>query len=552
MIPIVSPDRQHRRRMMFLALNLTCYVGLLVALSNGLAGGFVNTVLILCFAAFAPWTVLCFCASVVGIPTLFAPPPPARASEIKLRTAVLMTIRNEPPARALARLQVMHDSLQATGRAAHFAFFALSDSSDPAIIAEEEALMATTPWLTYRRRLDNTGYKAGNVMAFCDEQGRDFDLMIPLDADSLMTGDALLRLVVIMQDNPSFGIVQGLVVGMPARSLFSRAFQFGMRHGMRSHTVGQAWWVGDCGPFWGHNAIIRVAPFRENCRLPILSGAPPLGGPILSHDQVEAALMRRAGFEVRLQPIAGGSFEENPPTLLDYIRRDLRWCQGNLQYVRLLTMPGLRPVSRFQLCWAVLMFLGIPAFTLTLALLPWASAANPSLLIAVYIVFMAMYLAPRLIGYVHSAAPLGRASRYGGRVHIAIGALVEIICSFLQSSVTSFETTLFILSLPFGKSTRWTGQARDARVVTWQEAATALWPPTLFGVVLNTALLITAPALLPWALPFTLGYLLAIPFTVATASPTLGDWCVRNRLCALPEEWQPPSEITAVLASAKP
>jgi membrane glycosyltransferase len=547
MIPPVSPAHQRRRRLCFAAFNLACYAALLIALSNGLGTGAVDIVLVLCFAAFAPWTVLGFCASVVGIPALFAPRPvPVTASEIILRTAIVMTIRNEPPARAFARLRVMQDSVEATGQAAHFAFFALSDSSEPAIIAAEEALMAASPGLHYRRRAENTGYKAGNIIEFCDQQGRDFDLMISLDADSLMTGAAMLELVAIMQANPHFGIVQGLVVGMPAQSLFTRAFQFGMRHGMRSHTVGQAWWVADCGPFWGHNAIIRVAPFREHCRLPILSGPPPLGGPILSHDQVEAVMMRRAGFEVRLQPVAGGSFEDNPPTLLDYIRRDLRWCQGNLQYLRLLGMPGLYPVSRFQLIWAVLMFAGIPAFTLALALLPWASADSPGVLTAVYIAFMLMYLAPRLIGYFHSAILPGRAARYGGRSRIALGAAVEIICSFLQSSITSFEVTMFILSLFTGRSARWTGQLRDARKVSWAEAARALWPPTLFGAVLHLVLWALAPAVLPWALPFTLGYVLAIPFTIATASPEIGAWCVTNRVCALPEEFGVPAELAAL------
>ena len=177
----------------------------------------------------------------------------------------------------------------------------------------------------------------------------------------------------MMQAHPKIGILQSLVVGMPSASAFARIFQFGMRHGMRSYTMGQAWWVGDCGPFWGHNALVRIKPFHEQCDLPMLPGKPPLGGHVLSHDQVEATLMRRAGYEVRVLPEERGSWEENPPTMLEFARRDVRWCQGNMQYLKLLDLPGLYPMSRFQLVWAILMFIGIPAWTLMIALLPVAA-----------------------------------------------------------------------------------------------------------------------------------------------------------------------------------
>ncbi len=158
--------------------------------------------------------------------------------------------------------------------------------------------------------------------------------MVVLDADSLMTGPALTRLVRLMDAHPRLGILQTLVTGLPSRSAFARLFQFGMRHGMRSYTTGSAWWQGDGGPYWGHNAILRLAPFRAHCRLPTLPGRPPFGGRVLSHDQVEAVLMRRAGYEVRVLPDEHGSFEESPPSLPDFLKRDLRWCQGNMQYVR--------------------------------------------------------------------------------------------------------------------------------------------------------------------------------------------------------------------------
>ena len=166
----------------------------------------------------------------------------------------------------------------------------------------------------------------------------------------------------IIQADPKLGILQGLVVGLPSTSAFARLFQFGLRLGLRSWTIGAAWWQADCGPYWGHNAVIRIAPFVTHCRIPVLPGDGVLDGHVLSHDQIEAAFMRRAGFDVRVLPEEDLGWEQNPPTLIEFLRRDQRWCQGNLQYWPFIKMPGLKPVSRFQLFFAMLMFLASPAW----------------------------------------------------------------------------------------------------------------------------------------------------------------------------------------------
>jgi membrane glycosyltransferase len=554
----VSPSVVRNRRLGFLAANLLSYVVMLAMFAHAVPWTPLTPILFVAFAIFLPWSVLGFCNAAISVPLLFRRQAPLAPPSGPLpRTAIVMTIRNEDPDRAVARLRIIQRSIDATGQGAHFGFFLLSDTSRPEIAAQEEAAVAA--WRTdtampdrlhYRRRALNIGFKAGNVMEFCLAWADDFPLMVTLDADSLMSGAAVLHLVRIMQANPTFGIVQGLVAGLPSASPFARIFQFGMRHGMRSYTLGQAWWTADCGPFWGHNAIIRTAPFRDHCALPVLPGRPPFGGHILSHDQVEATLMRRAGYEVRLQPIAGGSWEENPPTILDYIRRDLRWCQGNLQYLPLLATPGLRPVSRFQLCWAVLMFVSIPAWTVAVALLPFASwqsaAVGVPWLIALYWLYLLMYLSPKLAGYLHTAASRHRRSRYGGLPHFAAGIACELVFSMIKFSITSLHTTGFIAAMLFGRSASWSGQARDTRIVSWREAGRALWPQTLFGLVLHAALFATGPGILPWALPYTLGYLLAIPFAVVTAHPVVGAWCVRHGLCAVPEDYDPPPELAGL------
>jgi membrane glycosyltransferase len=372
-----------------------------------------------------------------------------------------------------------------------------------------------------------------------------------------MSGETIVKLVRMMQAHPRLGLVQSLVVGMPSSSAFARIFQFGMRHGMRSYTMGQAWWVGDCGPFWGHNAVVRIKPFMEDCELPLLPGKPPLGGHVLSHDQVEATLMRRAGYEVRVLPFEGGSWEENPPTMLDFAKRDVRWCQGNMQYVKLLDLPGLKPMSRFQLVWAVLMFLGLPAWTFMIATLPitaWDASGIANypvgLAIGLYVAFFAMYLSPKIAGLIDAVMTKGGVATFGGPVRFAISAAIEIVFSFLQGAISSFRTTVFMVGLAFGKSVVWGGQSRDAYGISWATAAENLWPQTLFGAVLCSLVYWVSPTAFWWSLPLTAGYLLAIPFAVITASPALGRWMQRMGLAGIPEDFDTPSEVKAVQAGA--
>jgi membrane glycosyltransferase len=382
-----------------------------------------------------------------------------------------------------------------------------------------------------------------------------YEFMLPLDADSLMSGETVVRLVRMMQAHPKLGILQSLIAGMPSSSAFARMFQFGMRHGMRSYTMGQAWWTGDCGPYWGHNAILRMKPFVESCRLPLLAGEPPLGGHILSHDQVEAAFMRRAGYEVRVLPQEGGSWDENPPTVLEFIRRDLRWCQGNIQYLKLLGEPGLYIVSRFQLVWAILMFLSIPAWPVIIGLLPVIAsnsmpAANyPSTLAAfLYVTFLMMHLSPKLAGLLEVFAN-GTARRHGGRTRLMVSAVLEIMFSFLLGAISTIRISIFMAGLAFGKTVRWAGQSRDAHGVGWKAAFLAMWPQCLAGAAVFGSLCFLSPKLLMFSLPLTAGYLLAVPFAVITASPRLGRLFQRAGLCGIPEDFDPPREIVAARAA---
>ncbi|GEO14978.1 glucan biosynthesis glucosyltransferase H [Microvirga aerophila] len=557
---------------MVTVLNVATYLGLLtwigaILASSGWSG--LDALLLAGFAIGLPWTVLGFWNAAIGYWLLrntsnglarvapFAKAAEGRSAPLHIKTAILLTLRNENPSRAFQRLSVMCQSIEATGQGKAFSYFILSDTSDPVIGIEEEALAeafaveASSRRTVYRRRTDNSGYKAGNIRDFGRRWGKTVELMLVLDADSLMTGETIVRMVRIMQTYPRLGILQSLIIGMPSKSAFARIFQFGMRQGMRPYTMGYAWWTADCGAYWGHNALIRTKPFFDECDLPVLPSDKLLGGPILSHDQVEATFMRRAGYEVRIWPEEAGSWEENPPTILDFIRRDMRWCQGNLQYIHLLLEKGLLPTSRFQLIWAILMFLSIPAWTVIIALLPFiaheikssAQAFPVTLAMALYVVFMTMHLAPKLAGFFNILVNRDRRARYGGALRFLCGTAIELVFSFLLGAVTTLCTTIFMAGLLFRRTITWSGQARDAHSLEWGTAVRRLWPQTVFGLALTGTIGAISPTTLLFSLPLTIGYAVAIPFAVWTSRPALGEWMARRGICTLPEEHETVEEI---------
>ena len=558
------------RRLFVAALNLVS-LGLLAwgLISIFGAGGWTpaDITIFVCFLIGAPWTVMGFWNAVIGLSLLhgardgLAATSPfmdaaAEKTPIRAKTAVCMFLRNEDPERAFQRLIETKRSIDATGYGDRYDVFVLSDTDEEAFIDAEAAAFEAYRALLgsnaiYRRREKNTGFKAGNIRDFLRRWGGGYDFFLPLDSDSLMAGSDVLRLTRVMQAYPRLGILQSLVVGTPAASAFARIFQFGMRHGMRSFTMGAAWWHGDCGPYWGHNALVRVAPFRAKCALPTLPGKGPLSGHILSHDQVEAALMRRAGYEVRVLPTEGGSWEDNPPTLFDFTRRDLRWCQGNMQYWRLLGLKGLRPMSRFQIFAAIAMYFGAPAWMLMTSAAAFKlfeadfMDVNFAFAVSMFFIMFAVSLFPKIAGWIDIALRTGGAAEYGGRLRFALGAVVETLFSIMLAPVVAFRVTLFMIGLAFGRSVQWSGQQRDAYQLSWGTAVKGLWAQTAFGLGLTLLIASGAPNALPWAAPVLLGLTLAIPFAVLTSNPAFGRWAERVKLCATPDEITKRAELTA-------
>nr|WP_223218159.1 glucans biosynthesis glucosyltransferase MdoH [Rhizobium wenxiniae] len=568
------------RRGIVLVLNVLTIGALFLGLLRLLLPGgidFPETVMLAGFLLAMPWTVLGFWNAIIGLILLHGPGNPARSvypfyrsdsrpRTLSSRTALTLFLRNEDPLPAFARLQTMAQSLHSTGLERHFRFFVLSDTSDPEIAEAEERAFAQLadslglPQNThpiYRRRQKNTGYKAGNIHDFLEEYGQDYDFFLPLDSDSVMSGDAIVRLVAAMEKRPELGILQTLVVGTPATSGFARMFQFGMRHGMRSFTMGAAWWNADCGPYWGHNALIRTAAFKSHCDLPVLPGSPPLGGHILSHDQLEAAYMRRGGYEVRVLPIETQSFEANPPTFPDFAKRDLRWCQGNMQYWRFLFEPGLKPLSRFQLVQAILMYVAPPAWIAATFAAAWKAMSagfDPAYLqvgLSLFAVIFFMSIAPKLAGMLDVCLTKGAIRRYGGPLRFGFSVIAEILASMLMAPVIAVYVSVFLLGLPFGRSVTWSGQNRDKLGVSFSSALRTMGLQTVIGFTFGITLLFGAGAgALLWTLPMMAGLCLAIPFTMLTASSRFGRWTTRCGLFAVPEEVRMPRILSPLVPHA--
>jgi membrane glycosyltransferase len=539
-----------------------------IALSPG-GFGAVDLVLVVLFAVTLPWYVIGFWNATIGLLIMrFARDPVAAVTPVAGRvrgdepitasTAILLCIRNEPPDRVARLLEPMLAGLAARGVGERFHVYVLSDTSEPDIAAAEDARFTALAefWrgrvaLTYLRRTDNVGFKAGNIGDFCERWGKDHDFAVMLDADSVMTVDLVLKLVRIMQIDPRLGILQSLVIGMPSASAFARIFQFGMRLGMRSYTIGSAWWQGDCGPYWGHNAIVRIAPFMTHCHLPVLTEGALVKGHVLSHDQVEAVLMRKAGYAVSVLAEEGSSFEQNPPTLIEFIRRDLRWCQGNMQYWHFLRMPGLAPVSRYQLAFAILMFIGSPAWIGMLLIGSAAVALAPTPAdfmrwdagIALLLLVLAMWFAPNIATVIDVLTRAKLRHLFGGGLRFTASFIITVIFVVLVAPIMWASHTLFLAQLLLGRTVGWGAQARDDHEVPWSLAAQHYWPQTLIGLAPVLLLAATAPSTIPYALFIAGGPLLSIPLAVLTASPALGRALIAAGLDRLPEETMPPHEL---------
>lgn len=518
----------------------------------------------LCWIAFA-------CAS--AITGFFL--PAAKAAEAELGTsltALVMPVYNEDPVRTTAALQSMAEALHAAGAARNFEIAIISDSTHAdAWIAESLAVdrlrgaLDGVMHVRYRRRWHNIGRKVGNVDDFVRRWGGHYDYMLVLDADSLMSAQTLIALARRMQADPQLGLLQTVPALIGQRSLFARLQQFASRVYGNVIARGVAAWSGDDGNYWGHNAIIRVRAFASTCGLPQLQGRKPFGGHVLSHDFVEAALMRRAGWRVRMASDLDGSWEEGPPSLVDVAVRDRRWAQGNLQHLKIIRTAGLSGVSRMHLAIGIMSYLSSPlwlclilvGFALTLQatlirpeyfssqfqLFPNWPRFDAERMILLFLFSMIVLLIPKALGMLRTFMSSPMRKGCGGFIGIPVSASIELLLSALYAPVMMLIQTQHVYEILRGKDSDWGSQRRDADVTSWREAWHYHWKHTLVGIVTAVVAYLLSPELLAWLAPAVLGLMLAVPLSKASGSVMIGQLLRRLALFRTPEEKQPPSVL---------
>jgi len=472
---------------------------------------------------------------------------PAIASG-RSRTAAVVAIHAEDAVAVFAALRIMARSLQREGGdGADIDLFVLSDTRDGAIAAvEEHEFSRITAWaaqngpglprLRYRRRHDNAGRKAGNIAEFCRTYGAEYDFMIVLDADSLMTGVAMRRLARLMEESPRVGLIQTVSYATGRDTLFARIQQFAVRLYAPLSIRCLETWQGPDGSYWGHNAILRVEAFANNAELPVLPGKAPLGGEILCHDIVEGALLRRAGWEVRLLPEMGGTWEEMPTNLVDLLGRERRWCQGNMQHLRVVPMPGLRPASRWHLAVGILSYMACPLWVAFLALGTVQAATSGDLgllgygltgtgaaahgLAALVLTVLAL---PKLLSLGHVLASPERRAAFGGTASLLKSAALEQVVWVLLWPVMTLFAAGAVATTFVGRVVRWDAQIRDDRRVPWAEACRLQVDTLVAGALLAGVLAYAAdPWLALWMAPVALGLLSSPAQSVLTSRADLG------------------------------
>jgi membrane glycosyltransferase len=528
--------------------------------------------LVVLFVVNFAWIALAFASSVYGFVWLLRSPPLAPLPKrLESKTAVVMPIYNEAPSRVFAAVQAICEDVRATGLGDNFDYFFLSDTTSPDVwIAEERALLAMRERLPgervyYRRRRKNVARKAGNIADFVMRWGAAYPQMLVLDADSLMSGATIVRLAAAMEADPDAGIVQSLPLIVNRNTFFARLQQFAARIAGPVIAAGLAAWMGRDGNYWGHNAIIRTRAFADHCGMPDLPGKPPFGGHILSHDFVEAALIRRAGWAVYMLPTLGGSYEESPPSLIDLAARDRRWCQGNLQHSRLLAASGFAFTSRLHLVSGIMGYLASPLwmaqlligivlvlqskyirpeyFTAEFSLFPTWPRFDYQRALQLFELTIAVLLAPKVFGMVAAGLDPHTRRACGGAVRLFLSTLIEILVSAAIASIMMVIQSGAVLQIISGRDTGWNPQRRDDGSIPFASIVRRHRSHMALGVVTLLAAGVLSPSLVVWMSPTIAGLILAIPLSWASGQMWIGVGLRRLGLLTTPEEAEVPAII---------
>ncbi|MEW6765305.1 MAG: glucans biosynthesis glucosyltransferase MdoH [Pseudomonadota bacterium] len=472
-------------------------------------------------------------------------------------TAVVMPICNEDADEVFARIRATYLSLKETGQLEHFRFYILSDSSVPEKWVDEELAWSRLcrevdgfERIFYRRRKYRVKKKSGNIIDFLRRWGKQHEYMIVLDADSVMSGQTLVHMVQAMERNLHVGIIQTLPFSQGMDTLYARIQQFAGRLYSPMFASGLAWWWLGNGQYWGHNVIIRIAPFMSHCNLPRMPGIKPFGGEILSHDFVEAALMNRAGYEVWVAYDLGGSWEEYPPSLTDDLKRDRRWCQGNLQHAGVMIAEGLPPMQRFLLINGIMSYAGSLLWFALLILttaLAWITPENARVsaedALHLFYVTLGLLFLPKILSLTITLFDSKRAASFGGRFGVTASVLLETLLSALSAPVRMVFHSRFIILTLMSKTVAWGAQQRGEFVMSWGEAARNYGGTTLLGLAWGLVAWFASPIFFAWLSPVLLGLVLSIPLARLTSQGAIGRRARDSRLFVTPEEVSAPQEL---------
>lgn len=517
------------------------------------------------------WIAIAFSSGVLGFMSLLRRPRNMIAvpQSLDTRTAVIMPIYNEAPARVYGAMQAMAEDVLKTGLARHFDFIFLSDTTDPSIwVAEERAFYALRERISpeiklfYRHRSKNTARKAGNISDFVTRWGGAYDHMVVLDADSLMTGEAITGLVALMEKDANAGIIQTLPLIINRSTVFARVQQFAARIYGPVIAEGLRLWMHRDGNYWGHNAIIRTKAFADHCGMPDLTGKPPFGGHILSHDFVEAALIRRAGWAVYMVPGLVGSYEESPPSLIDLAARDRRWCQGNLQHSRVISSDGFHWATRQHFATGIFGYLASPLwllqlvvgiiltlqvtyfrpeyFTREFSLYPTWPRFDAERSLMLFATTMGILLAPKFFGLIVALFDSKTRRGSGGGIALVLSTITEILMSALFAPIMMVIQSGAVFDIIVGRDTGWNAQRRDDGTIPFKDIVRRHRSHVVLGFVTGISAFLIAPSLAAWMSPTIIGLILAIQVSHMSGMLSIGLFLKRLRLLVTPEERLPP------------
>ena len=543
------------------------------------AGGIVGLEwpLLILFSITYSWIAFSCMSGIAGFIAGFMRTKRPDARPLTTRTALVMPVYNESPSRTFGALEAMGRAIADLDAGQNFEIFIISDTTDFTIWIEEEIAferlrhrLSGRVAVWYRRRHKNTARKAGNVADFVTRWGGRYEHMLVLDADSIMSGETLVMLAQLMEDDAQAGIIQTLPVIVNRNTLFARMQQFAGRIYGPVIARGLALWHGRDGNYWGHNAIIRTKAFADCCGLPDLIGPKPFGGHIMSHDFVEAALIRRGGWGVYMIPWLSGSFEESPPSLLDVAARDRRWAQGNLQHIPVMFSSGLAWPSRVHFATGIMSYLASPIwlallltglalalqarfirpeyFTNDFSLFPAWPRFDSERALQLFVITMGVLLLPKVLGTIESLLDRDMRKASGGGLPIVASLFVETLLSALVAPVSMLIQSRHVIEILSGRDSGWKTQRRDDGGISFGEVMRQHWQHVAIGLVMTFAAYVISPAILAWMAPTLVGLVGAAQISWASGSADFGMAFRRLQLLMIPEELSPPSILTETSA----